>query len=71
MDVGNIIASGEVSQRSITLPSRIAAAAESGRSVVRIFGKGLNQPLRINDSARLCVPRVRDLGFVLCILRRI
>ena len=50
---GRIIACGDVSQSRITLPSTRCAAAQSGRSVERIFGNGLNQRRGISSSARL------------------
>ena len=54
IEVGSIMAEGELSTRITTFPSRRQAAAVSGRSVNLNFGNGLNHFRRKSSSARLC-----------------
>ena len=55
MLVGTIITAGELSTKSTILPSSIAAAAVSGRSVYLNFGKGFIYGPSSTDSARLSI----------------
>ena len=59
MLVGKIMAAAELSTSSRIRPSAMLAAAQSGRSVYRTLGKGLNHCRPIRHSARLSCAMVR------------
>ena len=60
--VGRIITEAELSTIRMMFPSMTQAAAASGRSVYRTFGKGLYHCLGRMASATLSCAMVRDLA---------
>ena len=62
--VGRIITAAELSTIRMMLPSMTQAAAVSGRSVYRTFGKGLHHCLGRMASATLSCAMVRELAWM-------